>query len=106
MISESRRALRAKWGAVVLVPVLGVVPFTDVYGRAGVLERLLYLGAVTLSVAAFALLLGPVVARVTGHSSRSSKRAIRAGVSCLCFAALGAGLLILDLGATLMESWS
>ena len=106
MISESRRALRARWGAVVLVPVLGAVPFTDVYGRARVVERLLHLGAVTLSVLALALLLGPVVARFAGHSSRSSERTIRAGVSCLCFAAVGAGLLILDLGATLIASWS
>jgi hypothetical protein len=83
MVAESRQALRAQRGAIVLVPVLGAVPFTDVYGRAGVLERLVYLGAVTLAVLAFALLLAPVVARVGGRSSPGSNRVFRAGVSCL-----------------------
>jgi Family of unknown function (DUF6328) len=100
MVSESRQALRAQWGVVVLVPVLGAVPFTDFYGRTGVIERLLYLGAATLAVLALALLLAPVVARVAGRSSLGSNRVIRAGVPCLYLAALCAGLLILDLAAT------
>jgi hypothetical protein len=100
MIAESRQALRVQWVAVVLVPVPAAVPFTDAYGRTGALERLLYLGAVTLAVLALALLLAPVVARVGGRSGVGSTRVIRAGVACLYLAALGAGLLIVDLTAT------
>jgi hypothetical protein len=100
VIAESRQAMRAQLAAVVLVPVLGALPFTDVYGRAGIVEHLLHLGATMLAVLALALLLTPVIARVAGQSSVGANRLVRAGVPCAYLASLSTSLLILDLGTT------
>jgi hypothetical protein len=104
MLPEMGRAMRARrLAAGLLVPVLAVLPFTDVYGYASFFEHLVHGVATALAVVAFALLVAPVVRGLARSSTPVGRRALRTGVACLHLAALAAGLLILDLGATWME---
>ena len=104
MLPEMGRAMRARrLAAGLLVPVLTVLPFTDVYGSAGFFEHLMHGVATALAVVAFALLLAPVVRGLARSSTPVVRRALRTGVACLHLAVFAAGLLILDLGAIWME---
>lgn len=104
MLPEIGHAMRTRrLAAGLLVPVLAVLPFTDIYGYAGFFEHLMHVLATALAVVAFALLLAPVVRGLARSSTPVGSRMLRAGVACLHLAAFVAGLLILDLGATWIE---